>query len=151
MLIFTAKLSRRKLLLALGAVLLAAGAAVLALRGEPAPEAAVLETNEQRVTWLESYGWELKAEPVETLQLLLPDNLDETYAAYNRLQREQGMDLSACCGRQVTRYTYAVTNYPGHADGVQANLYLCGGTPVAGDILVAGKDGFRRGLTRPAG
>ena len=55
----------------------------------------------------------------------------------------------ACCGKQVSRYTYTVTNYPGRSQGVQANLYVCEGQPVAGDILCAGADGFQDTLVYP--
>ena len=67
-------------------------------------------------------------EPVETLQFLLPEKLEEPYLTYNELQDSQGFDLSACCGKQVARYTYTVTNYPGRPEGVQANLYVCEGS-----------------------
>jgi hypothetical protein len=86
---------------------------------------------------------------VETLQFLLPEELTEPYVTYNELQAEQGFDLSACCGKQVSRYTYTVTNYPGRAEGVQVNLYVCEEMPVAGDILCAGADGFQDTLAFP--
>ena len=86
---------------------------------------------------------------METLQFLLPAELEEPYLTYNELQSAQGFDLSACCGKQVSRYTYTVTNYPGRAEGVQANLYVCQGRPVAGDILCAGADGFQDTLVYP--
>ena len=75
--------------------------------------------------------------------------LEEPYLTYNELQDSQGFDLSACCGKQVARYTYTVTNYPGRPEGVQANLYVCEGQPVAGDILCAGADGFQDTLVYP--
>ena len=73
----------------------------------------------------------------------------QDYLTYNELQDSQGFDLSACCGKQVARYTYTVTNYPGRPEGVQANLYVCEGQPVAGDILCAGADGFQDTLVYP--
>ena len=81
--------------------------------------------------------------------VLLPEKLEEPYLTYNELQDSQGFDLSACCGKQVARYTYTVTNYPGRPEGVQANLYVCEGQPVAGDILCAGADGFQDTLVYP--
>ena len=51
---------------------------------------------------------------------------------------------------QITEgYTYTVTNYPGRAQGVQANLYICEERPAAGDIFCAGADGFQEGLAFP--
>ena len=61
----------------------------------------------------------------------------------------QGFDLSTCCGKQLTRFTFTVTNYPDRPNGVQANLYLCEEQLVAGDILCSGENGFQVALTYP--
>lgn len=153
MLIWTAHLSKKKAVFAvitLGVII----AALVCLVARPAPEdqpaAPQLLTNEDRVAYLSAYGWELEPEPLETLQFLLPDTLQEPYLSYNTLQQNQGFDLAPFCGSHVTRYTYAVTNYPGRSQGVQANLYICDGNPVAGDIFCTGTDGFQTGLQFPA-
>lgn len=151
MLIWTARLSKKR---AAAAVLIAglALAALVCLTGRQdsgSQEPPQLPTNQDRVDYLRSLGWEVVPEPVETLQFLLPEPLAEPYVTYNQLQIPQGFDLSACCGKQVSRYTYTVTNYPGRADGVQANLYLCDLRPAAGDIFCAGADGFQRTLCFP--
>lgn len=152
MLIWTARFSRKKAVLAvitMGVVM----AALIILMGRMPPEedAALpqLTDNSQRVAYLQSLGWEVAPEPLETLQFLLPDALAEPYLTYNELQKPQGFDLSACCGKQVSRYTYAVTNYPGRPNGVQANLYICEDLPAAGDILCPGANGFQEALIRP--
>lgn len=120
--------------------------------GRPAEEPgepALLNTNEDRVAYLLEWGWEVEPEPVETLQFLLGDTLEEPYLSYNVLQKSQGFDLTACCGKQVARYTYAVTNYPGDREGVQVNLYVCEGLAVAGDVCCTGAEGFRNPLAYP--
>ena len=53
-------------------------------------------------------------------------------------------------GQTVTRCTYTVTNYPGRAGDVQANLYLCGDVIVGGDIMALGENGFQASLLYPA-
>ena len=128
MLIWTAKFSRKKAVAAvitMGVVM----AALIILMGrmpsEGPDEAPLLPDNPERVAYLQSLGWEVETEPVETLQFLLPDTLAEPYLSYNRLQTVFFFDLVACCGKQVSRYTYTVTNYPERPTGVQANLYLC--------------------------
>lgn len=108
-----------------------------------------LAANTDRITYLESYGWQLDPEPLETLQFLLPETLEEPYLTYNDLQISQGFDLRPYCGQQLSRYTYEVTNYPERPDGVQINLYICGEIPVAGDILCTGSDGFQTTLNYP--
>ncbi|WP_417043526.1 DUF4830 domain-containing protein [Dysosmobacter sp.] len=152
MVIWTARFSKKAkavlLVIALGVV----AAVVILLSGGQGSEATVeihLATNDDRVAYLQSLGWTVEPEPVETLQFLLPEELSEPYLTYNQLQEEQGFDLSQCCGKQVSRYTYTVTNYPGRTEGVQANLYVCEEAPVAGDILCAGADGFQDTLVFP--
>ena len=153
MLIFTTRLSKRRAVLAVIAagILLAAVIVLVSwLRdGSPAGNLPQVADNSQRITYLQSLGWEVEPEPLETLQFLLPDPLAEPYLTYNVLQKEQGFDLSACCGKQVARYTYAVTNYPGRPDGVQLNLYVCEDLPVAGDVCCPGADGFQTTLEFP--
>lgn len=149
MMIWTAKFSRKKA--AAAVILLGIAAAALILltgRAPEAPEAPqpALADNEERVSYLQSLGWEVEPEPVETLQFLLPAKLEEPYLSYNELQLSQGFDLAKCCGKQVARYTYAVTNFPGQAEGVQVNLYVCEDIPVAGDVCSSGAKGFQEPL-----
>ena len=152
MVIWTARFSKKAKAILLLVILALAAAVVFLLAGDGSEEmtpAVSLATNEDRVAYLQSLGWTVEPEPVETLQFLLPEELEDPYLAYNELQKEQGFDLAACRGKQVSRYTYTVTNYPGRAEGVQANLYVCEEAPVAGDILCAGADGFQETLTFP--
>ena len=147
--ICTAKFSAKRVALAL-AVLAAAVAACFFLRGRvwdfPEKEPPSLEDNAGRVDYLRGLGWEVEEEPVESLQFILPDTLEEPYLSYNALQLPQGFDLGQHCGEAVERYTYTVTNYPDRPGGVQANLYISGGVPIAGDILCPGANGFQEAL-----
>ena len=155
MFVMTAKISKPKLIAAaivlvavvLLIVLLVSGGSGKKAALEAAPAGA---TNDERVAFLATFGWNVNAEPKEVQKVRIPENTDnKVFSRYNELQRSQGFDLSACCGKQVARYTYAVTNYPGRAQGVQANLYVCGDRPAAGDIFCAGADGFQTGLAFP--
>ena len=151
MLIWTAKFSRKKAVAAVIAMgIVMAALIILMCRIDEAAEPPLLTDNTQRVTYLQSLGWEVEPEPVETLQFLLPDTLAEPYLSYNQLQTAQGFDLTPCLGKQVSRYTYTVTNYPGRTEGVQANLYICEDRPVAGDICCPGANGFQEALVRSA-
>jgi len=149
MLIWTAKFSRKKAVAAvilMGVVM--AALIVLTGRAPAEPEASLptLTTNEERVAYLQSLGWEVDPEPIETLQFLLPTELEEPYRSYNELQLSQGFDLAKCCGKQISRCTYTVTNYPGQTGDVQINLYICEDMPVAGDICSSGAKGFQEPL-----
>lgn len=152
MLIWTARFSKKK---AVCTVIIAGliMALLIVLTGripdsEPTPQPE-LTTNEERIGYLNSLGWQVAAEPVETLQFLLQAQLEGTYLAYNELQLTQGFDLTPYCGKQLSRYTYTVTNYPDRPEGVQLNLYLCENIPVAGDIFCPGEEGFQETLAFP--
>lgn len=116
MMIQAIRLTRKKAALAVilaGAVL----AALILLLGQHggnvgASEQPCLSSNGERVAYLRELGWEIDSEPLTTLQFLLPPKLSGDYITYNDLQKSQGFDLETCCGKQVTRYTYTVTNYP---------------------------------------
>ena len=154
MLIWTAKFSRKRAAAAI--VLMGVVMAVLIVlvgRAPEEPETPLpkLTTNEERTAYLQSLGWEVEPEPIETLQFLLPAKLEEPYLSYNELQLSQGFDLTRCCGKQVARYTYAVSNYPGQAEGVQANLYICEEAPAAGDVCSSGANGFQLPLVQAEG
>ena len=153
MMIQAIRLTRKKAALAViltGAVL----AALILLLGQHggagASEQPCLSNNGERVAYLRELGWEIDPEPLTTLQFLLPPKLSGDYITYNDLQKSQGFDLETCCGKQVTRYTYTVTNYPGRTGDVQVNLYLCGDVIVGGDIMALGENGFQASLLYPA-
>ena len=154
MMIQAVRLTRKKAALAviLAGAVMAALILLLGRSGAPVKEDLPLLTgNAERIAYLQELGWEVAEEPVTTLQFLLPPQLKGDYVAYNDLQKSQGFDLETCCGKQVTRYTYTVTNYPQRPDGVQLNLYVCEELPVAGDVVCTGSDGFQDTLVFPGG
>lgn len=157
MFIFTARLTRGRLAagvavaaLLCGAVFTAAGA----LNGSHVTASAAvspknIRTNQDRVAYLASYGWEVSADPVAVEELILPEEPDETYQQYLDLQASQGFDLGKYAGKRVKRYTYTVLNYPTGQENIQANLLLSQNTVVGGDILCTDLDGFLQGLAMP--
>ena len=152
MFIVTAKVNAARRALLLIVLLLAAGTAVFALhRRDNGTDTALppASTNEERVAYLASLGWEVDSEPLESLRLTLPETLEEPYRSYNDLQRRQGFDLTPCLGKTVERCAYRVTNYPDRPESCQIDLYICDGRVIAGDVLCAGANGFIDTLTFP--
>ena len=158
MLIVTAKVPRRKLALgaALAALVCCCAVALnlgssdsweAAASGPPDPKG--VKTNEDRVHYLAGYGWEVEAEPIATQELLIPEELDDSYDEYLSLQSQQGFDLTQYAGKRVKRYTYEVTNYPTGEAGVQANLLIYKNTVIGGEVLSPQLDGFLHGLAMP--
>lgn len=96
--------------------------------------------------YLESLGWHISDAPAEEKTVLIPREFSEVYEAYNRLQRSQGFDLSDYRGKQVTIYTYTLESYEGYTGDVAAELYVCGGRVIGGDVHTLELDGFMHGI-----
>lgn len=159
MLIVTAKMPRRKLALGVAAAALLCCCAVGLNFGQamtaqevsasalPSPKG--IKSNEDRIEYLSAYGWQVSPQPLASQELLIPEEMDESYDEYLALQTEQGFDLAKYAGKQVKRYTYEITNYPSGETGVQANLLLYKTTVVGGEVLSPELDGFLHGLAMP--
>lgn len=131
--------------LVIGSALLLAGC----FGGDKETEVITAATNEERVAYLEALGWQVEPQPIETLDLQLPEKLEGEWDAYAKLQKEQGLPFSEFAGQAVKRYTYTVTNYPEIPQGVQANLYLWGDQIIGGDVIFTGQGGFQTDLAFP--
>ncbi len=107
-------------------------------------------TNEERVAFLEQFGWEVKAEAVQVKDVVIPAEFSDVYKKYNEIQTAQGFDLSDYHGKQVKQYAYAVTNYPGYEGEVRANLLVYAGNVIGGDICSLTLDGFMHGFKMPS-
>ncbi|MGX8698986.1 MAG: DUF4830 domain-containing protein [bacterium] len=156
MFVLTARVSRGKLMLGILALAALVAALVLLFAEKdtaPAAETAAvrpvterkISTNEERVAWLVSQGWLVEAEPIESKSVVIPREFSDVYAAYNELQKTQGFDLTPYAGREATRYTYAVKNHPSGGE-VVADLIVCKGKIIAGDVQSAALDGFMEPL-----
>jgi hypothetical protein len=131
--------------LVIGSALLLAGC----FGGDKETEVITAATNEERVAYLEALGWQVEPQPIETLDLQLPEKLEGEWDAYAKLQKGQGLPFSDFAGQAVKRYTYTVTNYPEIPQGVQANLYLWGDQIIGGDVIFTGQGGFQTDLAFP--
>ena len=107
-----------------------------------------VKSNADRIAFLNRFGWEVSAEPNETVNVTVPDEFDDIFEGYNALQREQGLDLSRYRRKTVTRYTYTVTNYPDYAGEVFATLLVYRGRVIGGDICSADANGFIHGFLK---
>jgi len=163
MFIYTAKVTKGKLaalLFGLIAVIAVICGIVSAVSGGDAEETAKLEketvefknikTNDDRVAFLTSFGWEVTATPLEIEEVTIPKEFDDTYSSYNELQKYQECDLSKYKGKKVKRYTYEVLNYPTGEQGVCANLLIYKNRVIGGDVCSSNFEGFMHGFAMPA-
>ena len=107
-----------------------------------------IKSAEDVAAFLSQFGWEVDATPIESKEVTIPAEFDKIFSAYNELQREQGLDLSKYKRKQVTRYTFKVTNYEGYEGTVYANVLVYRNRVVGGDICSADATGFVQGFEK---
>ena len=101
-----------------------------------------------RQAYLRSLGWEIDPETEAFRTVLVPDQLEGIMAQYNKLQLQQGYDLSRHLGESCLQYTYEITNYADSDGKVIVSLYLQDGEIIAADIHSTALNGFMHGLKR---
>lgn len=97
-------------------------------------------TNYQRISFLKSINCKVQEEIVSQKEIVIPGEFSGIYENYNELQKKAGFDLSLFKGSKATVYTYKVTEYldTKHA---YANLIVCNGKIIGGDIFTADLNG----------
>ena len=107
-----------------------------------------VESVEDEIAFLAQFGWEVEPAPLESATVTIPAEFDKIFSAYNELQKEQGLDLSKYKRKEVTRYTFSVTNYEGFEGTVYANVLVYRNRVIGGDICSADVTGFVHGFER---
>lgn len=105
------------------------------------------ETNEERLEYLSSFGWQVEQEPDETREVMIPKEFNDVYQNYNAMQQAQGFDLAPYSGQVVTQYKYLITNYPNETE-VYATLLVYGRLIIGGDVACGKVDGFMHGFAK---
>ena len=150
MLVMTAKVNKKKIAIIATGVVAVVVALILLLGGkQSAPTSSItVSGNEDRVQFLNSFGWEVAASPIQTSQVRIPAESGEVFSRYNALQKTMGYDLSAYAGKRVMRYVYTVKNYPGATEPVYATLLISGNQVIGGDITDTAPTGLMQGFQK---
>lgn len=151
MMVMTAKVDIKKLLIILGAVAAAIVLLVMLFSGSGSstPTAAPATNNDSRVAYLQQQGWEVSSSPVESGQVRIPTESSEMFERYNALQKSQGFDLSKLGGKTVMRYVYRINNYPNATDPVYATVLVYKNKIIGGDITDTSPTGIMQGIQKP--
>ena len=153
MFIVTTRVPKKKLLAGGVTALCCCAAAVLILMlGGRAVTASAevkhIRSNDDRVAYLNSLGWQVSGQPLATEELLIPETFDASYNDYLALQADQGFDLTQYCGKRIKRYTYQILNYPTGEEQVQVALLIYKNRVIGGQVQ-ASSGSFLHGLTMP--
>lgn len=154
MLIFTAKLNKKRLLAIVIIAAFVLAAIILSVPNKKeasatmVPEKVVvkgIKTNEDRIGFASSLGYEVESEPVRSQEVMIPSEFDDVYEDYNGLQKECGFDLEKYQGKRMMLYTYTVTNYPDEPECLM-DLLVYKNKIVGGAVYSTALDGFMHGL-----
>ena len=157
MMVMTAKVNLKKILVGLAAAALVILALIWLLGGEETAQtvAPSVSSNDGRVQFLKDFGWEVTTSPLEAGQVKIPDASSQAFDRYNNLQKSQGYDLSQYAGKKVMRYVYQVNNYPGATEPVYATVLVYKNDVIGGDVTnTTGRgrmQGFKMPTTEPTG
>ena len=92
---------------------------------------------EDAANFLTQFGWEIDREPTEVKDVTVPNEFDKVFSAYNEIQKAQGLNLLRYRGKEVTRYTFRVTNFEGTTAPVYANVLVYRHRVIGGDLYSA--------------
>lgn len=104
--------------------------------------------NDERIEFLKKFGWDVSAEAIEISDISIPFEFNQVYENYNKIQKEQGFDLSKYKGQKVKRWTYEIKNYSATEKNVVANILTINDTVIGGDISSKNLDGFMHGFRK---
>ena len=153
MMVMTAKVNPKKIALVLAGVLLAIAfiAWLWPAGSSNSTPQQQIATNDDRVDYLASLGWNVTVTPAESMQVRIPDPMqDPVFQRYNDLQKSQGFDLSQFTGKTVMRYVYQINNYPGATAPVYATLLVHKDQVIGGDVTNTSPGGTVRSLYKPS-
>ena len=108
------------------------------------------ESHEERMSFISQYGWEVAEESAEIKEVIIPTEPDDTYNAYNNIQKSQGFDLNEYAGERAKCWTYIVKNYEGYEnqDCIHINILVYDGVVIGGDVCSVRLDGFMHGFSK---
>ncbi len=99
-------------------------------------------TNEERIAFIESCGWETGITHSDLCEVRIPINFDEAYSEYNDIQRKQGFDLRKYRACTVKKYTFPIKNAGNDNTELFANLLVYEGMIIGADISSAEAGGI---------
>ena len=107
------------------------------------------ETNQQRIEYIESFGWNTGVTHCDLEEIRIPVNFDEIYEEYNELQKKQGFDLRSYRAHSVKKYTYEISRSDDDPLPLYAELLVENGVIIGADITSAEAGGMMTVLAEP--
>lgn len=159
MFVFSFKANKPKLVAALCVFICFLVAITLAVNGRKKPVVSGdtinynARTAGECISFLSQFGWTVNEEPVEVREVIIPSDFNDTYTAYNVIQKNQELDLEPFKGFRAKKWIFEIKNYPGYpADCgyIRATLLVYDGTVIGGDVSSTELNGFMQGFEFPS-
>lgn len=112
------------------------------------PKGISLAGEAEQMEFLKGLGWDISPQPIDVRGVIIPEEWNGVYEDYNAMQLQQGFDLDKYRGKAADIYTYEVYNYDDSRPNVIANLVICDGKLIAGDVCCTELGGFMHGLAK---
>lgn len=141
--------------IALTAVIITIGAVYFVSTNADKPVASIgniqmkAGNEEERIAFFAQFGYEVKEEPAEVKEVVIPAVFDDVYNNYNEIQKSQNLDLEKYKGARVKHWSYEIVNYPGYEDAngvIRGNILVYNGTVIGCDISSTELQGFMNAL-----
>ena len=91
----------------------------------------------------ENLGYSVDAEPVESVNVKLPNKFDAVLEKYNNIQKSQGFNLAKYRNKEIVRHTFRVTALPDESalpqEDVLLTLLLHKDKIIGGDLFYTGE------------
>lgn len=146
-------MSVRKKNIIISIIIIAAFALVVICVGFNSLNADGAEYPEELPSFINELGLTVSSSEPVIKNAVIPSEFSEVYSRYNSLQLEAGYDLSRYKGESAVIYTYNIIDYPdgngGFLKDIKANIIICSGKIIGGDIGSTALDGFMTGLIPP--
>ncbi|MBQ8237064.1 MAG: DUF4830 domain-containing protein [Oscillospiraceae bacterium] len=152
MMVMTAKVNPKKIIALLAVLAAVVIGLVMLLGGADDVQTTAAEAvtdNDARVKFLENFGWDVAASPVESGKVRIPAEASEVFDRYAQLQKSQGYDLAPYAGKTVMRFVYQINNFPNATEPVYATLLISKGQVIGGDVTNTAADGKVQGFAMP--
>ena len=92
-----------------------------------------INTNADRVAFIEERGIKVNPEAKIEESFAVPDSFDRIISGYNEIQKSQGLDLADYKGKRVTHYAYEAVDYD-YNSVVYVNIYIHKNRIIACDV-----------------
>ncbi len=148
---FVKTIKIKKIARVLGIILVAliiALAAVYVFNRVMAQGGKTMSSEAEQMEFLKGLGWEVSEKPIDVRSVIIPQEWNDIYAEYNKLQLQQGFDLDKYRGKNAEIYTYEVYNYGDSRPNIVANLIICDSRLIGGDVCCTELGGFMQGLAK---